>query len=168
MARRVLIVQRVIFQYRRGFYELLKELLDAEGIELALVCGQPGPDEAGKRDLARVDWALERRTLSFPLGRRRLYWQPCLSAAHQADLVVVEQASKLLVNYVLLAEQMAGVKRLAFWGHGRTPKAAPPSRLGEAAKTFMSSRVHWWFAYNELSASYVRSMGFPSARSRRS
>jgi glycosyltransferase involved in cell wall biosynthesis len=82
----------------------------------------------------------------------------------QADLVIVEQASKLLVNYVLLALQMAGVKPLAFWGHGRTPKATQPSRIGEAAKAFMSRRVHWWFAYNDLSARYVRELGFAAER----
>ena len=134
-------------------------------IELVLVYGQPEPDEASKRDLVSLDWAVERRTFFVPLGRRRLYWQPCLSLVPDADLVIVEQASKLLVNYALLALQLAGVKRLAFWGHGRTPKATPPSRIGEAAKASHSRRAHWWFAYNDLSAGYVRELGFPANES---
>lgn len=164
MARRVLIVQKTIPQYRRRFFELLREHLANDDIELKLVYGQPEPAEASKRDVVRLDWAVERRTLFLPVARRRLYWQQCLGDARQADLVIVEQASKLLVNYVLLAEQMVGVKRLAFWGHGRTPTATPPSRLGEAAKGIMSRHVHWWFAYNELSASYVRELGYPTNR----
>ena len=164
MGRRVLIVQKTMPQYRRRFFELLRADLAADGIELVLVYGQPEPDEASKRDLVSLDWAVERHTYFVPLGRRRLYWQPCLSLVRDADLVIVEQASKLLVNYVLQALQLAGVKRLAFWGHGRTPKATPPSRIGEAAKAAMSRRADWWFAYNDLSAGYVRELGFPAQR----
>ena len=164
MGPRVLIVQKTIPQYRRRFFELLRADLAADGIELVLAYGQPEPDEASKRDLVSLDWAVERRTIFVRLGRRRLYWQSCLSLVPDADLVIVEQASKLLVNYVLLALQVAGAKRLAFWGHGRTPKAMPPSHIGEAAKTAMSRRAHWWFAYNELSAGYVRDLGFPAER----
>lgn len=164
MPRRVLIVQKTIPQYRRRFFELLREYLADDDIELVLVHGQPEPAEASRRDVVHLDWAVERRTLFLPLGQRRLYWQPCLSLVRDADLVIVEQASKLLVNYVLLALQVAGVKRLAFWGHGKTPEATPPSRIGEAAKAAMSRRVHWWFAYNELSARYVRELGFDAVR----
>lgn len=164
MGRRVLIVQKTIPQYRRRFFELLRLELAAHDIELVLVYGQPEPDEASKRDLVHLDWAVERRTLFVPLGRRRLYWQSCLSLVPDADLVIVEQASKLLVNYVLLGLQTAGVKRVAFWGHGRTPKASPPSRVGEAAKAVMSRRAHWWFAYNDLSAGFVQALGFPVER----
>lgn len=164
MARRVVIIQKTIPQYRRSFFELLRGYLADQNIELILVYGQPEPAEASKHDVVHIDWAVERRTLLVPVGRRRLYWQACLSLVPGADLVIVEQASKLLVNYVLLACEMAGMTRLAFWGHGRTPKATPPSRIGEAAKAFISRRVHWWFAYNDLSAFYVRDFGFPADR----
>lgn len=164
MARRVLIVQKTLPQYRRRFFELLRDYLALEGIELGLIYGQPEPAEASRQDVVHLEWATERRTRFLALGRRRLYWQPCLGDALRADLVIVEQASKLMVNYPLLALQVAGVTRLAFWGHGRTPKATAPSRVGEAAKAFMSRRVHWWFAYNELSASHVRDLGFDPQR----
>lgn len=164
MARQVLIVQKTIPQYRRRFFELLREYLAHEDIELVLVYGQPEPAEASRRDIVHLDWAVERRTLFLSVLQRRLYWQPCLADAMQADLIIVEQASKLMVNYVLLALQVVGVKRLALWGHGRTLNATLPSRIGEAAKAFMSRRVHWWFAYNEISARYVRELGYNAAR----
>lgn len=164
MARRVLIIQKTIPQYRRRFFELLREELTREGVELVLAYGQPESAAATRDDSVSLEWAVKRRTLFLPVGRRRLQWQSCLSLVPRADLVVVEQASKLLVNYVLLALQMAGVKRVAFWGHGKTPEATPPSRVGEIAKAFMSRRVHWWFAYNGLSAGYVRELGFPAER----
>lgn len=164
MRKRVLIIQKTISQYRRRFFELLRAELDREGIDLTLAYGRPEPDEATKGDVVRLDWAVERPTYFVPVGKRRLYWQSCLSLVPGADLVIVEQASKLLVNYPLFALHLAGAKRLAFWGHGRTPKATPPSHYGEAAKAFMSRHVHWWFAYNELSAGYVRELGFPEGR----
>ena len=164
MTRRVLIVQKTIPQYRGRFFELLREYLTRDDIELVLVYGQAEAAEASRRDAVDLDWAAKRRTSFLRVGQRQLYWQPCLGDAMQADLVVVEQASKLLVNYVLLALQVAGVKRLALWGHGKTPNATPPSRFGEAAKGVMSRRVHWWFAYNELSARYVRDLGFATER----
>jgi hypothetical protein len=45
-------------------------------------------------------------------------WQPVLSATRKADLVIVDQASRLLVNYVLLARQRFGGPSIALWGMG--------------------------------------------------
>lgn len=164
MSQKVLIVQKSLPQYRRRFFELLRERLTANGVSLVLVHGQPEAAEASRQDVVALEWAVERRTIFVPLGQHRLYWQPCLSLVPGADLVIVEQAGKLLVNYVLVMAQLAGVTRLAFWGHGRTAAAEPPSRLVEAAKAAMSRRAHWWFAYNDLSARYVKELGFPPER----
>ena len=162
--RRVLVVLQYLPQYGVPFFERLRQLLQQAGVELVLLHGQPGDGNAGRGDAVTVTWSTRIRNRRVPLLGRAVYWQPCLGEALQADLVIVEQASKLLVNYPLLALQMAGVKRLAFWGHGRTPKASTPSAIGEAAKAFMSRRVHWWFAYNDLSARYVRELGFGAGR----
>lgn len=164
MPRRVLIVQKAIPHYRRRFYDVLREVLLAEDVQLGVIYGQLDRVEAGRGGVVPLEWAVERRTRFVSVGGRTLYWQPCLDAALRADLVIVDQASRLLVNYVLFGAQMAGITRLALWGHGRTPTAAPPSRLGEAAKAALSRRVHWWFAYNELSAGTVREFGFPPGR----
>jgi len=162
--RRVAIVQRYVAQYQVPFFERLRPLLQQGGVDLALFFGEPEGGDASRGDAASVTWGTPIRNRRISLARRDLYWQPCLGDALRADLVIVEQASKLLVNYVLFAAQVAGARRLAFWGHGRTPSAAPPSRIGEAAKAAMSRRVHWWFAYNDLSARYVRELGFPAER----
>lgn len=162
--RRVAIVQRYVAQYQVPFFERLRPLLQQSGVDLALLYGDPYGRDASRGDGGSVTWGTSIRNRRISLARRDLYWQPCLGVALQADLVIVEQASKLLINYVLLAGQMAGATRLAFWGHGRTPTATAPSRIGEAAKAAMSRRVHWWFAYNDLSARYVRELGFPAER----
>ena len=162
--RRVVVVQQYLAQYSVPFFERLRPLLQRSGVELVLLHGQPQGGDASRGDAATIAWATRIQNRRVPLLGGAVYWQPCLGNAMQADPIVVEQASRLMVNYVLLALQMAGVKRLAFWGHGRTPKATPPSHVGEVAKALMSRRVHWWFAYNELSARYVREVGFPAQR----
>ena len=50
MARRVLIIQKTIPQYRCSFFELLRDELARDDIELILVVGQPEPAEASRHD----------------------------------------------------------------------------------------------------------------------
>lgn len=162
--RRVAIVYRIVPRYRLAFYELLRERLDARGIELALIYGQPGPEDAKKADTVDVPWGRYLPSRIVRLGGREIYWQPVLGAVAACDLVVVEQASKLLVNYPLMARQALGGPKVAFWGHGRNFQSGEASALGEWIKRQLSTRVHWWFAYNEASARIVADLGFPRER----
>jgi glycosyltransferase involved in cell wall biosynthesis len=161
---RVLIVYRTIPQYRRAFYELLRERLAAEGVELGLIYGQPTGSEESKRDHIDLPWAVKRRNRVLRLGAHDVYWQPCVDAALRADLVIVEQASRLLVNHVLFALALAGRTRLAFWGNGRKLFVHARSSIGEAAKGFETRHAHWFFAYTESTAAIVRGLGLPEAR----
>ncbi|HJQ20137.1 MAG TPA: glycosyltransferase family 4 protein, partial [Gemmatimonadaceae bacterium] len=95
---------------------------------------------------------------------RELIWQPVLKEVWSADLVIAEQASKLLVNYVLQIASIFGGPKFAFWGHGKNFQEHAASRLGEFIKRFMSRHVHWWFAYNTTSAQVVRALPFPENR----
>jgi glycosyltransferase involved in cell wall biosynthesis len=161
---RVVIVQKSLRQYRVRFYELLRQRLEAVGVELVLIHGEPENREATKGDAAELDWAIKIHDRTFKVGSRAVYWQPCLRQLQGADLVIVEQASKLLLNYVLFLKHLAGWKKLAFWGHGKNLQLHRASRAGEVVKGFMSRRVHWWFAYNDLSADIVHSLGYPQDR----
>jgi L-malate glycosyltransferase len=161
---KIAIVYRVIPHYRRRFYELLKERLAGNGIELELIYGQPSRRDAMKRDTVDIRWATKISNRVFEIGGRELYWQPVLNYLKDVNLVIVEQATKLLVNYVLLLYQSFGICKLAFWGHGKNLQEISANLLAEKIKRMVSTRVHWWFAYNELSASIVRDLGFPSER----
>jgi glycosyltransferase involved in cell wall biosynthesis len=161
---KVAVVYRSLPQYRRRFYELLRERLDTLGIEFVLIYGQPGRADAAKRDTVELPWAHKIRNRVVRIGSRELYWQPCLGLLRDVDLVIVEQASKLLVNYVLFVHQLLGAKRLAFWGHGKNFQEHKASNLSEIVKRFMSRKVHWWFAYSDLSARVVTSIGYPADR----
>ena len=161
---RVAIVYKWLPQWRRRFFELLRDRLDELGVDFVLIYGQADPVEALKRDKVNLAWAHKIQNRIMSVGARELYWQPCLGLLKGVDLVIVEQASKLLVNYLLLIQSVLGIRKLAFWGHGRNFQVHTANHLAEVVKRIVSRRVHWWFAYNTLSANAVREIGFPSER----
>lgn len=161
---KVAIIWSYIPQYRSRFYEVLKDKLDQMGIELILIYGQPSPKDALKKDAVDLHWGRKIQNVYFALGRWVFCWQPVLALVRDADLVIVEMANKMLVNYFLLLQNSLGIKKVAFWGHGRNFQAENMDRFSEWIKRILSTKVHWWFAYNDTSARIVESLGFPDAR----
>jgi len=161
---KVAIVQRVLLHYRKRFFEILKEKLIQFDIELIFIYGTPTSDEAEKGDAAEIRWAHKIENHSIRVGRYSLYWQPCLQLLRGADIVIVEQASRFLLNYVLFFKQVMGLNKLCFFGHGKNFQEHNASKMGEWIKNIMSRNVHWWFAYNDLSTAIVRSLGYPAGR----
>lgn len=161
---KVAIIYKSMPQYRRQFFNLLKKRLDVLGIDLLLIYGQAGNKDASKKDEVEIPWAtkIENKILKF--GRIEVYWQPCLSLLSDVDMVIVEQASKLLINYVMLFQHLLGKRKMAFWGHGKNFQSRGKKYLAETIKRIVSRKVHWWFAYNSLSASVIESLGFPTNR----
>lgn len=151
-------------QYRVAFFERLRERLLDGGIDLLVIYGVPNAIDAAKRDAADLAWGTKIRNRTIRVGERSVTWQPCLRTIRGADLIIVEQASRLLLNYVLLGQQVARRRKVAFWGHGKNLRGHDSSALGEWLKRIMSRRVHWWFAYNDMSARIVASLGFPKDR----
>lgn len=161
---RVAIVQQSLRQYRLAFYERLRDRLAEKGIELAVIYGDPQDEDSGKGDTIELPWGDRVRNRRIKLGGKELVWQPVLARLRETDLVIVEQASRLLVNYILAVQQLVGRRRVAFWGHGRNMQVHRASAPGEWLKRALSRHVHWWFAYNRLSAEIVGSLGYPRER----
>lgn len=161
---RVAVVYKSLPQYRRRFFELLRERLAREGVEFVLIYGQPALADSTKKDTVDLPWARRVRNRPIRFAGRELIWQPVIGELRSVDLVIVEQASKLLVNYLLQARYWLGGPKFAFWGHGKNFQGQTASRTGEAIKRFLSRHVHWWFAYNETSAAVVREIGVPDDR----
>lgn len=163
---KVLIVQERLPHYRVPFFDQLRRLLAAGGITLLVAHGRGNATMKARGDEVELPWAkvVDNRLIG-PAGRT-LLWQPVLSLASRADLVVVEQATRLAVNYSLLARQALGGSRIAFWGHGANLQAdgSWSGRLSETAKRRYSMLPHWWFAYTEGSARRVEALGFPARR----
>jgi glycosyltransferase involved in cell wall biosynthesis len=135
-----------------------------DGIELSLIYGQPDLEEAKKKDTGDISWAKKIRNVYIKIGSRHLIWQPCLRSIRESDIIIVEQASKLILNYYLIFKQTLGGAKIVFWGHGWTINERKPSRLAEAAKKYLTRKVHWWFAYSQKSADIVARLGFPRDR----
>jgi L-malate glycosyltransferase len=162
----VSIVYRHIPQYRREFYQRLRVDLDRRAIDLRLVHGQPVGEDAAKRDSVRLPWATEVRNRTLHVAGKQLVWQPVWHQVRRSQLVVVEQASKLPLNYLLLAGQRVGGPPVALWGHGVNLQADGRllTRGAEAVKRRTTRAAHWFFAYTDGVAERVRAIGFPTDR----
>ncbi|HLF35584.1 MAG TPA: glycosyltransferase family 4 protein [Cyclobacteriaceae bacterium] len=162
--RKIVIIQNRLTHFRKPFFERLKNELNLSGIKLVLIYGQPSRQDMAKHDNVIISWGIEVRNKIIKLGKYNLVWQPCISYLGDADLIIVEQASKLLLNYWLFFTQPFRKAKLCFWGHGKNFQALHVNRFGERIKRWMSRHVHWWFAYNDLSARVILSLGFDERR----
>jgi|ERR1700722_12349935 len=160
----VVILYKYIPQYRLSFFRHLQDLCNGSAIDLKIIYGDPGREDASKGNAVNFEPGVFRKNNFLTVGQTEFIWQPVLSEIHSADLVIVEQANKLLFNYILIARQLLGIQRLAFWGHGRNLQAAKPDGIREKVKKLMLPVPHWWFAYTDGTARYLSEAGFPSER----
>jgi glycosyltransferase involved in cell wall biosynthesis len=161
---RVVVVYKWIPQYRKRFFELLRESLADRGVDLVLVYGSPAGEDARKSDAVDISWGHHIRNRYLGARANAACWQPCLGHVRNADLVIVEQANRLLVNYLLIGCRKLVRTRVAFWGHGRNFQARPADGASERLKTLLARSVDWWFAYVPTSAEVVAGAGFPRDR----
>lgn len=160
----VSIVAKSLPHYRIPFFEALRAELERSRVTLRVVYGMPSTEEAKKQDTMTLSWGLAIENRSLTLAGRKFMWQPCAALVRDSDLVIVEQASRLLLNYLLLTRQARGGASVAFWGHGQNLQTHAASRLGEAVKRIVSRWPRWWFAYTEGSAELVRRLPYPPER----
>lgn len=162
--RHVVFVMGGLVEYRTPFYEGLRAALSDHDIRISVLYEPPRGDDLLRGNLVDLEWGQRITPRILEVGNRELIWHPHVRTIRDADLVVVLQQSKLLLNYWLLVLQQLGRTRVAFWGHGRNLQSATASRLGEAVKRRISRMPHWWFAYNDFSARIVEDLGYPSER----
>lgn len=160
----VAVVQKTLLHYRVEFYEGLRQRLADHEVGLRLLVGQPNEELALRRDTGNIVWSESIRNRYVQILGRTLIWQPCLTALGSCDLVIVEQASKLLVNYPLLSWRRLGGPRVAWWGHGLNLDIGSSSRLGESVKRRLARRADWWFCYTEGTARLVEGLGVSPSR----
>lgn len=159
---KVCIIQPVMKQYRLPFFEALAGRLGREGIDLQVVYGTPWAEEAKRNDNVDLTSPIGLKVNSLMLGGKLLLI-PVIRPWLSADLVVVEHASKNLLNYLLAPLSQLRLKRVAYWGHGRDRQADPASRA-EGLKRRSLHWADWWFAYTDDAARYVAGQGFDAAR----
>ena len=133
-------------------------------MDLVIIHGDPGKADSLKGHSAKLDFATHVPNRFISVAGTELIWQPVLSRLGGADLVIVEQANKLLVNYALIAGQILGLRKFAFWGHGRDLQSANPHSMSERMKRWLVRMPHWWFVYTEGTARYIQDIGYPRDR----
>jgi glycosyltransferase involved in cell wall biosynthesis len=158
--RRVLVTQRRMTHYRVPLFEQLKTRLAERDIDLFVVYGDTPAREKARRDEGFLPWGI-RVPAQYALYEH-LCWQDFRRAALGADLLVVTQENKLLLNHLLVVGPRRF--RLAFWGHGRNFQASRYQRFSEILKGRLLPYVDWWFAYTDASKSVVLDRGFPANR----
>lgn len=153
----VVIIQEHLPDFRVEFYQKLRDRLESFGIDLKLVYA---PNQKNTFLKGNLDWAIGVPIRWFgPFG-----WQPVFRLIKQADLVIIQQETKYMINPFILLLAKFGYFSVAYWGHGRNFQAADTKNLSFYIKKFFATKVQWWFAYNDLSAAVVQNFGFPKKR----
>ncbi len=167
--RRVAILTDYLPHYRAAFYERLGPVLAEHDVALTLLYGTAPEFEMAPGTGYEPAWGTWIDVRWLPVRGRHLQWhRRALRMVRGHDLVVSDQASRILVNYPLLAwSRLPGSwlrgPELALWGHGRSFKT-DASGAAERVKSLVTDRVHWFFAYTDRSAELVAASGFPADR----
>lgn len=162
-AFRVVIIQRVLPHYRVEFFNRLHSRLGAEGIDLTVLYGREKENTVPKSVSPGEPWFVEIRNTYLSLRGRELVWQSVPWVRLGADLIIVEQAIRLLINFPLQVARLMRRGKLAYWGHGKNFQATSFGWI-EFAKRMLITKVDWWFAYTDLSASEIAAAGMPDSR----
>jgi glycosyltransferase involved in cell wall biosynthesis len=155
--RRVLIIEAQLKQYRRRFIVDLAARLRTANIALQVAYSDP-PAGDRRADTIELDGDIGIKIPSWSLFDGRVLVQRAWRMAREADLAIVEQSNKLVLNTALLALSQLGVQRVAYWGHGYNHQAIAPG-VSEWFKRKLVTRVDWWFAYTPAVARYLVAQG---------
>ena len=158
---KVLILYKSLPQYRIAFFNLLRKELLKNNISLKLVYGDA--DYKGRNDSATVDWAIFKKNKFIKIGNLNLIWQPCLKEIKSADVVIVEQADKLLINYLLIFKSIIGLQKLAFWGHGQNMQSHRKSMANKFKRLYIN-HCDWWFAYTDGIKKFLVENGYSAKK----
>ena len=157
--RSVLLVQCGAKQYRVPFFDGLHAALARMNVTLRVAYSDSSPSDQQRGDDVVLDPTYGVRVPARWLAGDRLVYQPVSELARGADLVIVEQANKQLINLlILLLRARVGGPKVAFWGQGRNVHSHGRS-LAEKVKALSLTQVDWWFAYTQGVAEYLIAKG---------
>ncbi|MDP4238379.1 MAG: glycosyltransferase family 4 protein [Bacteroidota bacterium] len=161
--KKVAFINILLPQYRTDFFHLLKEVLLKYDIELEVIYGKSNDVNALKNDEVDIEWARYIPNKTFKIGKTELIFQPCLKDMKDKDLVIIENANKLLINYYLIAVRKFSKYKLAYWGHGRNLQEDQNSWRNKFKYLFLD-KCDWWFGYTNTTKNILTSRNFPLNR----
>jgi L-malate glycosyltransferase len=162
MQKKVLIIQQIMPEYRVAFFALLKAELEKCGIALDLIYGAGNTVSDFKNDSA-LPWATRISSKSLSIGKLKLKWQPATKFLADKDLIIVEKANKLILNYYIIIARKFWKNRLGFWGHGRNLQAnaqSPRNRINR----LVLKKCDWWWAYTKGVKDFLIQNQYPPSR----
>lgn len=149
-------------KYRESFHYKLRDVLAEHGVRYKVAYCAPQAENRRKAD-----------TVDIPFGRKVPLWtvpgiglqlQGAFREVVESDLIIIQQENKLLLNYLCNLLSLAGIKQVAYFGHGRNFQAQNPNSIAEKWKRVMATKVNWWFAYTEETKRHLASIGFPETK----
>lgn len=159
--KRVAYIFPVSHHYRRPFHEKLRELLAVQDVDYKVVYCEPGEENRRKNDTVEIPWGSKVSLTRLPGG---IEYQHAFLQAWKYDLVIIQQENKLALNYFLNLASVTGLKKVAYFGHGRNFQSRRPNGMGERFKRLMATKVNWWFGYTDETRRHVEALGFPPER----
>lgn len=158
----VLFAMEWLPSYRLELFNELRDHLAPEGVEVNVVHGQPPSAKASSSTDASLPWATYRRNRTYNFAGIRVGVQPVVDLVRKHDVVIVQQASGLLLNLGLATGVVRPRRGWAMWGHGRHFNQSEVSRKTEALKEWETRRADHFFAYTETSRAEAVSIGVPT------
>jgi L-malate glycosyltransferase len=159
----VLIIYKFLPQYRLDFFSKLKSSLLKDDIDLKVIYGKLKNNDSFKKDEVDFDEGIYIPNRTIKIGKTELVWQPCLSHIKNKDIIIVEQANKLLLNYFLMFSRHFYKFSFALWGHGRNMQENPNS-LRNKFKYLFIRRCDWWFAYTKGVKKFLKNNKYPEGK----
>ncbi len=156
--RRVLIIAAQLKHYRSPLLVEVAHRLRAMGIELKVAYSGPSTHERAKSDTVDLPDEIGVKVPIWWLFGERVSIQHAWRFAREADLVVIEQGNRHLLNYLLLGLSSLGLGHVAYWGHGYN-RQAQRAGFSEWLKRKLLKSADWWFAYTSGVAAYLERQG---------
>jgi len=160
MQKKVLIIQQIIPEYRIAFFKLLKTELEKSNITLDLIYGA---GNNASESAQALPWARQIANKSLGPGKLKLIWQPLIKYLGHKDLIIVEKANKLLLNYYIIVARKFWKNRLGFWGHGRNMQTDARS-AGNRINSLFLKKCDWWWAYTNNVKDFLVQHRYPPTR----
>lgn len=149
------------YHYRYPFHAKLREILGARDIDYTVSYCAPYGENLAKRDNVDIGWGSKVPLIRFSAGAH-LQWAP--SEVWRSDLVILQQENRLLLNYPCQLLSLLGLRKVAFYGHGRNFQAPNSESRTERWKRYWATKVDWWFGYTDETRRYIANLGFPEDR----
>ena len=161
MQYKLTIFQRIIPHYRVPFFEQLSERLEKSGVAVTVVYGQHRQGTVPEGMKLDAKWANFQRNRYLNIFSKELVLQTENKAfLRGADMVVVEQASRLLLNYLLFLGRLKNNYQIAYWGHSKNYQTTRWS-IFDFLKARTLTIVDWWFVYTQSGMDELLRSNFP-------